>query len=120
MLFIVKINIFNYPEYKSIIGHRANIDKMEKYGLIYAISYKDTVYTFAKGNPPNGYNKADIKISKYKINKTRPALSKETADAMNKEYSTLYHTAKKNDSTYTVEKHRSLHYQRIYGRVCTL
>jgi hypothetical protein len=93
---------------------------MEKYEMIYAISYTDKTYTFSKGAPPKNYNKADIKISKTKLIKNQIRIDPSLLEQMNKEYSSLYQIEKKNDPTYTVDKHRSLYYEKIYKRPCYL
>lgn len=107
---------FNYPEYKHIIGDRGNINKMERYNLIYPIGMQNGIISFVKGARPQGYIR-DIAVMSNKAKKLRaPKIHPDSMVAMNKEYSTLYMAAKKADSSYTTEQHRLLHYERIYGR----
>ena len=89
---------------------------MEKYKLIHAISYKDRVYTFAKGAPPKGYIKEDIKITRKDKIAARTKLGDHKSDALNKEYMSIYWSTKKLNAAYTYDEHRRLHYERIYQR----
>ena len=111
---------FTHIEYKHIIGFRCNIDKMEANDLIYPIKRISGVIVFKKGNKPEGYKREDIVHNKQQKLKSRPKIDRECARQMSKEYNKLYADTNLQDPTYNWDKHRGLHYERIYGRKCLL
>ena len=106
-------DIFTHTEYKHIIGARQNIDQMEANDLIYPIKMISKVIIFKKGNKPTGYKREDIVFNKIK---KRHKIDIESMRQMNKEYNKLYADTNLQDPTYNWDKHRDLHYERIYGR----